>query len=120
MTKSFAPLPKLRNQKVRGQDLVARLGGEEFAVMLPETDISGARIVAENIRQVIEKGRIRRLDTKDQIGGITISIGISRYTHGVNIIDLMDRADKALYVSKNTGRNRVTVHDPAIIGNAMV
>ena len=96
--------------KVRGEDSVARLGGEEFAVMLPETDISGARIVAEHIRQSIERGKIRRLDTQEQIGGITISIGVAVHSNGVSIVNLLDQADKALYVSKNTGRNRTTIH----------
>ena len=96
--------------KVRGEDSVARLGGEEFAVMLPETDIADARRVAEHIRQSIERGKIRRLDTQEQIGGITISIGIAAYTSGVSVVDLLDQADKALYVSKKTGRNRTTVH----------
>lgn len=96
--------------KVRGEDSVARLGGEEFAVMLPETDVAGARTVAEHIRQSIERGKIRRLDTQEQIGGITISIGIAAYTSGVSAVDLLDQADKALYVSKKTGRNKTTLH----------
>jgi len=96
--------------KVRGQDTVARLGGEEFAVLLPETDTTGARVVAEHIRQSIERGKIRRLDTQEQIGGITISIGVAAYTKGVSAVELLDLADKALYVSKKTGRNKTTVH----------
>jgi diguanylate cyclase len=95
--------------KVRGQDAVARLGGEEFAVLLEETNISGARIVAENIRQTIERGKIRRLDTQDSIGGITISIGIAIYSKGASIEEMLDQSDKALYVSKNSGRNRTSV-----------
>ena len=95
--------------KVRGQDLVARMGGEEFAILLEETDISGARTVAEHIRQSIEKGKIRRLDTQEQIGGITISIGITTYNSGASIVELLDQADKALYVSKSTGRNKTSV-----------
>jgi len=96
--------------KVRGQDAVARLGGEEFAILLEETDTAGALIVAEHIRQSIERGKIRRLDTQEQIGGITISIGVSAYTSGISVTNLLDQADKALYVSKNTGRNKTTVH----------
>jgi len=95
--------------KVKGQDIVARLGGEEFAVLLPETGIPGARALAENIRQSIELGKIRRLDNKEQIGGITISIGIATYSGGSGIIEMLDQADKALYVSKQSGRNRTTV-----------
>ncbi len=96
--------------KVRGQDSVARLGGEEFAVLLAETDTSGAHVVAEQIRQTIEKCKIHRLDTQEKIGGITISIGIASYTSGVSLVDLLDQADKALYISKGQGRNRTTVY----------
>jgi len=96
--------------KVKGQDSVARWGGEEFAVLLPETTVPGARVVAEHIRQSIEKGKIRRLDTQEQIGGITISIGVSVYAGGGNIVELLDQADKALYESKKSGRNRTTVY----------
>ena len=95
--------------KVRGQDSVARLGGEEFAVLLTETNIAGAKIVAENVRQSIERGKVRRLDSQEQIGGITISIGVTTYSSGKNIVDLLDQADKALYTSKQQGRNRTTV-----------
>jgi diguanylate cyclase len=96
--------------KVRGEDSVARLGGEEFAVMLPETDIAGARVVAEHVRQSIERGKIRRLDTQEQIGGITLSVGIAAYTSGTSVTNLLDQADKALYISKKTGRNKTTVY----------
>jgi diguanylate cyclase len=95
--------------KVRGQDSVARLGGEEFAVLLTETDVAGARIVAEHVRQSIERGKVRRLDTQDHISGITISVGVSSYTKGRNIVDMLDQSDKALYMSKEQGRNRTTV-----------
>ncbi|MBI3902917.1 MAG: GGDEF domain-containing protein [Nitrosomonadales bacterium] len=96
--------------KIKGQDAVARLGGEEFAVLLPETAVAGAHAVAEQIRSSIERGKIRRLDTQEQIGGITISIGVSIYAAGSNITELLDQADKALYVSKEGGRNRVSVY----------
>jgi len=97
--------------KIRGQDSVARLGGEEFAVLLTETNVAGARIVAESVRQSIEKGKIRRNDTREQISGITISIGVSTYSSGKSIVDLIDQADKALYVSKGSGRNKTTVFE---------
>jgi diguanylate cyclase len=95
--------------KIKGQDAVARIGGEEFAVLLPDTDLAGARVVAEHIRQAIETGKIRRLDNQEPIGGITISIGISTYNGG-SIVELLDQADKALYVSKQTGRNKTSVY----------
>jgi len=97
--------------RVRGQDLVARLGGEEFAVLLIDTDISGATAVAEHIRQSIESGKIRRINTQEQIAGITISIGIAVYKKGIDIICMLDQADNALYVSKNTGRNKTSLYN---------
>ena len=96
--------------KVRGQDSVARLGGEEFALLLAETNLSGASTVAENIRQTIEGCQIHRLDNQEKIGGITISIGIAEYIDGNSLVDLLGHADTALYVSKRQGRNRTTVY----------
>ncbi|MFY9476305.1 MAG: GGDEF domain-containing protein, partial [Aquabacterium sp.] len=96
--------------KVKGQDIVARLGGEEFAVLLPETNLAGAQSVAENIRRSIEASKIRRHDDQAPIGGITISIGIAIYEKDANLVELLDQADKALYVSKESGRNRTSVY----------
>ena len=95
--------------KVKGQDPIARLGGEEFAVLLPETNVTGAFVVAEQIRQSIANGKIRRSDNNGQIGGITISIGVAAHAKGNSLTELMGRADKALYTSKQGGRNRTTV-----------
>lgn len=95
--------------RVKGQDAVARLGGEEFAVLLPETNLAGAFAVAEQIRLSIENGKIRRLDNNEQIGGITISIGIASHSKGSNLAELLDQADKALYASKQNGRNRISI-----------
>ncbi len=97
---------------IKGQDTVARLGGEEFAVLLPGTSLSGARVVAENIRATIEKGRIRHSSSPDSLSsGITVSVGVANYNADYTLTQWMDSADKALYVSKENGRNRVTVHD---------
>ena len=62
---------------VKGRDAIARLGGEEFGVLLPDTSLSGAQVLADRIRQMVEKGRIRRQDGKDEVGGITISLGVA-------------------------------------------
>lgn len=111
--KVISAIANALKSKVKGQDSVARLGGEEFAVLLPETQLVGARTVAENIRQGIEKGKIRRIDNQEQIGGITISIGIAIYTRGSTLAAMLDQADKALYISKETGRNRISVFGQA-------
>jgi diguanylate cyclase len=96
--------------QVKGQDSVARMGGEEFAVILPDTPLKGAHTVAEHIRQVIEKGQIRRLDKDESVGGITISIGLSGCEAGGDWLAAIGRADEALYASKQCGRNCSTIY----------
>jgi len=91
-------------------DVVARYGGEEFAVILPETDISGSLIAAERLRLAIknEKFTYNNLELK-----VSISIGISLFPdHANDSTLLIAAADKALYKSKENGRNRITVFEP--------
>ena len=97
---------------VKGQDCVARMGGEEFAVMLPGTPLAGACTVAEHIRETIAQGRIRHStsDSDDRTSAITVSVGIASYHSGNSLEEWLDCADKALYISKEKGRNRVTVY----------
>lgn len=94
---------------VKGRDAIARLGGEEFGVLLPETSLSGAKVLADKIRQMVEKGRIRRQDGKDEIGGITISLGVAELNRDEDTAAFLNRADMALYFSKENGRNRVSI-----------
>lgn len=102
---------------IRGQDMAARYGGEEFIVMLLDTDEHAAFKVAERIRHVIEN----HCFTHDNICiHLTISAGISVFSpehNEVAVRTLIDQADRALYNSKRTGRNRVTVFNPSIAGN---
>ncbi len=94
---------------VKGKDTVARYGGEEFAIILPNTSLSGAQSLAENIRVAIEKTRIKRSGSGESIGQVTVSIGVAQYHTGESSEELFERADTALYQSKNSGRNKVTV-----------
>jgi diguanylate cyclase len=96
---------------VKGRDLVARYGGEEFAVMLPATALPGAIALAEQIRATIAGARIRRGNTSERIGAITVSVGVSSWKPGESIDALIERADRALYRSKSEGRNRVNSAD---------
>jgi len=96
---------------VKGRDLVARYGGEEFAVMLPATALPGAIALAEQIRSTIAGARIRRGNTSERIGAITVSVGVSSWKPGESIDALIERADRALYRSKSEGRNRVNAAD---------
>ncbi len=96
-------------ETVRGRDFVARYGGEEFAVVLPGTLLSGAKSVAENIRRAFAQGRLRRVKTSTHLGTITVSVGAAQYRHGESAEALLDRADRALYQAKESGRNRVVI-----------
>jgi len=93
---------------VRQQDLVGRLGGEEFGILMPETDHEAARRLAERLRV-----RIAELDVPlrgEETVRMTASFGVSALSPTQdNVDDLLARADRALYVSKRNGRNRVSI-----------
>jgi len=94
---------------IKGKDTIARFGGEEFAIMLPDTKLEYAQIVAESLRSAVEKARIRKIKTGEMLDKLTVSLGITYYHIGESIDEFIDRADKALYLSKGNGRNCVTV-----------
>jgi len=102
-------LKKLR-RLCRPSDTVARYGGEEFIVLLPETDSSGATLVAEKIRIEIENLQIPNPDST-VIPYITISLGVTTVVPEVkadpNIY--IKLVDEALYRAKNAGRNRISI-----------
>jgi len=101
---------EILKRNIKGQDLAARYGGEEFAVLLPMTPLEGARALAESIRVAIAACQIRRSTSETAIGGITVSLGVATYISGETAHGFIERADKALYVSKSQGRNRVTAY----------
>ena len=88
----------------RKSDILARYGGEELAVILPETDLDDGRFVAERNRQALEALDI---PYEDQILKVTASFGVSSYQDGVTPGSLVRAADAALYEAKARGRNRV-------------
>ncbi len=100
---------KILTSTLKGKDVVARFGGEEFAVLLPSTPLEGAMVVAELLRKAISSKELKRRDTGDTIGKITVSVGVAAYRIGDDTIPVfIKRADEALYRSKELGRNRVT------------
>jgi diguanylate cyclase len=96
------------SQLTQRKDVAARYGGEEFALLLPETPMNGARDVADRIRIAISRGQIKR-NGSDPVGNITISAGVAEYVRGEDPTSLIARADRALYQSKQNGRNLVTI-----------
>ena len=96
-------------KNTKGKDTAARYGGEEFTVLLPGTPAVGAKSVAEVIRKAVASAQLVRADNKQPLGQITISAGVATYQGESDAMDFIDRADRALYQSKNNGRNRTTV-----------
>ena len=99
---------------VRGRDMVARFGGEEFAVLLRDTPHSGCKAVAEHVRGGIERLMIKLPEdlVADELIAVSASIGGAWYREEEAAEAFVDRADRALYVSKQEGRNRVTWEGP--------
>lgn len=103
-------LAKLLVDTLRQTDLVARFGGEEFVLLLPHTHQGDARMLAERLRRTVEQTPVLITTSDDgyQELRVTISIGLScMRQEGDNCCDMLERADKALYQAKQTGRNRV-------------
>jgi diguanylate cyclase len=92
---------------VKGNDIAARLGGEEFAVLLPDTPLRGGITVAEQIRAGVGNTRIKKAGTNTFVDQITLSLGVATGVEQDTLESLLERADKALYHAKNSGRNRV-------------
>ena len=93
----------------RPGDFAARWGGEEFVALLPSTPPSGALLVAEHIRELVEKAVIPGVGNNASLS-LTVSIGVATTTPSVDIVtveELIRKADKALYSAKEAGRNRV-------------
>lgn len=94
---------------VKGRDLAARFGGEEFAIILPETDLNSALTVAEALRKSVEGKEVINRSSNENLGRITLSAGVAQYINGESVTDLIGRADAALYEAKKGGRNCVKV-----------
>jgi diguanylate cyclase len=95
--------------------LVARIGGEEFAMLAPNTPRKAAAELAEQIRIAVESKRLVRRSTNIDLGQITVSLGVAqRRTNEKNNAQI-ERADAALYESKRTGRNKISVEKTPMI-----
>ena len=93
---------------LKGNDMLARYGGEEFVVLLPSTNYNGAICVGNSLREKISS--IKLVDSKDEeksLGHVTVSIGVAVNTSHDDTDSIVERADKALYLAKEKGRNLV-------------
>jgi diguanylate cyclase len=91
--------------------MAARYGGEEFAVIFPAEQAHIAHAVLEEIREEVSSRALKRRSTNEDLGAITLSSGIAQRAPGEPSVNLVERADNALYASKHAGRNRTTVAD---------
>ena len=104
---AITTIAKVLKDNARSVDVPARIGGEEFNVLLPGIASDGAMIAAERIRKAIENSPI------DTVGHITGSLGVATFfEHTENLEELLELTDQAMYASKRNGRNRVTLAKP--------
>jgi diguanylate cyclase (GGDEF)-like protein len=99
---------RIAQDNIRQHDIFGRYGGEEFLLILPDTQLLSALNVAERIREQIEhfhwEGKLRNR--------VTVSIGLTQYIPGESVLDLFSRTDTAMYMAKQGGRNQVVVEEP--------
>lgn len=107
----LAKLSDIILKKLRKTDICGRYGGEEFVMLLPDTDTQGALQLAEKIRKKIENASLFSHHSP-----ITISMGIATYPiHSTWSKDLIDKADQAMYSSKEAGRNKTKIYDENLV-----
>jgi diguanylate cyclase len=94
-------------QNVKGQDVAARYGGEEFAIVLPSTVLRAAITVADHIRRAVMTKELMKRSTGENLGRVTVSVGVASLRPGDTVATLIERADNCLYAAKRSGRNRV-------------
>jgi len=99
-------LSKLLKEHIKGKDIAARFGGEEFIIILPETPLKGAFILAEQIRMSLRTMKWTAKESGKSIGSITISLGVAQFKSNETTESLIHRADNALYFAKENGRNK--------------
>ena len=103
---------------VKVTDNACRYGGEEFAVILPDTSLAQAYNVAERIRITVSRRDVVKRSTGQNLGKITVSAGIAVMTADDTQQSLVHRADLCLYAAKNSGRNKVTTERDKLMINA--
>ncbi|OKO78913.1 diguanylate cyclase [Bradyrhizobium sp. NAS80.1] len=104
-------MAEVLRDKVREQDLSARYGGEELIAVLPDANLAACAEIAERIRRAIADCKITRRSIGEVLPNISVSIGVAQYRAGEAMSDLIERCDRALYLAKGGGRNRVVTEN---------
>ncbi len=103
---------------LRSADVASRYGGEEFSILLPQTSISEAAVIAERMRERVAITNYPH-GSSQPLGHVTISIGVSTYTANINTAErAIAAADKALYSAKNRGKNRIEFYQEDLVRKA--
>lgn len=97
--------------KFKDKAVITRFGGEEFAIILPEADVIAGKFGAETVRQALLTRELIKRSTNENLGRITISLGVSGYRRGDTAGSIVERADQALMLAKRDGRNRTVTED---------
>jgi len=101
----------LMKSAFRSTDVLAKYGGDEFVIILPNSDKVGAFLAADRLRETVEEESFAGAQHQP-LGKLTLSLGIASYPdHGQTIEEILDRADKALYSAKKTGRNKTVIYN---------
>jgi diguanylate cyclase len=103
----------LMKQHITKHHYAARYGGEEMAIIMPDTSIGTAMEIAEKIRGSLAQHPLKRKGSKESIGIVTVSIGVSSLKSNDSTESLIERADQAMYKAKNNGRNQVVAESLA-------
>lgn len=105
-------IARIAREQTRENDLLARFGGEEFVVLLPDTPVAEAAMFAERLRNAVAGGRVALPD--GELLGFTVSVGVSSFgEHANDLTTIIKAADDALYRAKHMGRNCVAVAEEA-------
>jgi diguanylate cyclase (GGDEF)-like protein len=100
----------LLRERLRETDIIARMGGDEFAILLPHTDADQAQALGRSIIDALQRSTIT---ADERTISVTASVGIALFPeHGVNVGDLLARADLAMYQAKENGRNQCSMYEP--------
>jgi len=99
---------RIIRSQVRNVDTAARYGGDEFVVILPETAVKGAKVVAS---RAYEKIRSKQFQKDQQFFKVTVTMGIAQFRDGMRLSDLIQASDEALYAAKRAGRDRIQIYE---------